>query len=309
MKQTLIGALCLSLAASIWGGMFVASKYVLEYIPPFSLMVIRYIIGCMVLFSILKLSKIPRPAKTKRDWLLFLWIGFIGYFVTISFQFIGVNLSDAHTASLLTATTPVFLILFARLILKEAITARKIFALLLALIGIVIVIDWSAGMGNYLLGSMILSVAAISWALLSVYVKLAAVKFSSLEITGYGLFFGMLLSIPFMGWELQTGVIAMPDAPALIGIIYIGVVATAGGFFLWNKGMQLMEAGVGSMFYFFQPLTGAFFGWLLLGEVLSIYFFIGFALIMTGIAVMTVRTPLTKIGFENRKHEKKPSAS
>ncbi len=33
MKQTILGAICLSLAASIWGGMYVVSKYVLDFYP------------------------------------------------------------------------------------------------------------------------------------------------------------------------------------------------------------------------------------------------------------------------------------
>lgn len=290
MKQALLGALYLSIAAGIWGGMFVASKYALDYIPPFTLMVFRYLIGCAVLFSILKWSKVTRPSKTKKDWLLLIWIGFIGYLVTISFQFIGVHLADAHTASLLTATTPIFLVLFARIILKEAITVRKVIALLLAVTGVIIVIEWNTGMGDYLTGSIILIMAAISWALLSVYVKVASSKFSSLEITGYGIFFGMLMTVPFMIWELQTTNIETLNLATWTSVIYLGIVATAGGFFLWNKGMALMEAGVGSLFYFFQPLVGSVLGWLLLGEELTVNFFIGFLFIMCGIGVTTLGT-------------------
>ncbi len=54
MKQTLLGALFLSLASSIWGGMYVVSKYVLDYIPPFTLVWQRYIIAFVFLFAILK---------------------------------------------------------------------------------------------------------------------------------------------------------------------------------------------------------------------------------------------------------------
>lgn len=224
--------------------------------------------------------------------------------MTISFQFLGVDLADAHTASLLTATTPVFLVLFARIMLKEAITVRKLFALFLASVGVVIVIEWNTGMGAYLLGSLILVMAAISWALLSVYVKRASVKFSSVEITAYGIFFGMLLTIPFAGWELQAAGLAAPNMMVFSGVLYLGIVSTAGGFFLWNKGMQLMEAGVGSLFYFFQPLAGAVLGWLLLGEALTIQFFLGFLLIMAGIAVMTLSIPVKLVPSWYRRQAK-----
>ncbi|MBL1704302.1 EamA family transporter, partial [Klebsiella pneumoniae] len=41
MKQTILGAICLSLATSIWGGMYVVSKYVLDFIPPLTLVWLR----------------------------------------------------------------------------------------------------------------------------------------------------------------------------------------------------------------------------------------------------------------------------
>ncbi|WP_207638333.1 EamA family transporter [Desulfoscipio gibsoniae] len=47
------------------------------------------------------------------------WIGFIGYFVSISFQFIGTKLSDAHTGALITSATPAFIVFFGRFVLKE----------------------------------------------------------------------------------------------------------------------------------------------------------------------------------------------
>lgn len=61
MKQTILGAICLSLAASIWGGMYVVSKYVLDFIPPLTLVWLRFIIAFVVLYMILKITE-----KSKR---------------------------------------------------------------------------------------------------------------------------------------------------------------------------------------------------------------------------------------------------
>lgn len=53
MKKSIIGAICLSLAASMWGGMYVVSKYVLDFIPPFTLVWLRYMIAFIFLYAIL----------------------------------------------------------------------------------------------------------------------------------------------------------------------------------------------------------------------------------------------------------------
>lgn len=292
MKQHLWGAICLSLAASMWGGMYVVTKYVLDYIPPLTLVWLRYTIAFVFLFLILKVverKKEHRVSIKKKDWLLLGWIGFIGYFISIAFQFIGTKLSDAHTGSLITSATPAFIVIFAWFLLKEKLTVRKVVSVLLATIGVVVVIGWDTNAGDYFWGSIILVGAAVTWALLSVYVKIASERFSSLLITTYAVLFALVFTTPVMLWELQSQAIHYENLSVILGVLYVGIVSTAGAFFLWNKGMELMDAGIGSLFFFFQPLVASFLGWLLLDEVLDSNFFLGGALILFGVLIVTVQ--------------------
>jgi drug/metabolite transporter (DMT)-like permease len=288
-KQHLLGALCLSLAASMWGGMYVVSKYVLDYIPPLTLVWLRYIIAFVFLFTILKIvqfrSKRYETIK-KNDWFLIAWIGFIGYFISIALQFIGTNLSDAHTGALITSATPAFIVIFAWFVLKEVLTVRKVLAMVLATIGVVIVIGLDTNVGSNFIGSVILVGAAITWALLSVYVKLASNRLSSLTITTYAVLFALVFTTPAFVWELQSNEFYYQDSLIILGVIYLGVVSTAGAFFLWNKGMELMDAGIGSLFFFFQPIVGSFLGWALLKEELGVNFFVGGIFIVVGVGIV-----------------------
>ncbi|HDR7688441.1 TPA: DMT family transporter [Bacillus toyonensis] len=290
MKQTILGAICLSLAASIWGGMYVVSKYVLDFIPPLTLVWLRFIIAFVVLYAFLKITEKKQKKKVtirKKDWLLFAWIGFIGYFISITCQFIGTKLSDAHTGSLVTSATPAFMIIFAASILKEKLTARRLLSTIIATIGVIIVIGWDIEIGSYFIGTIILVGAAITWALLSIYVKIASAKFSSLVITTYAIFFSLFFITPFMLWEFQSSPIEHINMYVLLGVIYLGIVSTAGAFFLWNKGLELMDASIGSLFFFFQPIVGSLLGWLLLNETLNSSFFIGGILIICSVLITT----------------------
>ncbi|HEF1901079.1 TPA: DMT family transporter [Bacillus cereus] len=290
MKQTILGAIYLSLAASIWGGMYVVSKYVLDFIPPLTLVWLRFIIAFVVLYGLLKLAEKKQKKKVtirKKDWLLFAWIGFIGYFISITCQFIGTKLSDAHTGSLVTSATPAFMVIFAALILKEKLTARRLLSTIIATIGVIIVIGWDIEIGSYFIGTIILVGAAITWALLSIYVKTASARFSSLVITTYAIFFSLFFITPFMIWELQTSSIGTVNTYVILGVLYLGIVSTAGAFFLWNKGLELMDASIGSLFFFFQPIVGSLLGWLLLNETLNSNFFIGGILIICSVFITT----------------------
>lgn len=89
----------------------------------------------------------------------------------------------------MTSATPAFMVIFAALILKEKLTARRLLSTIIATIGVVIVIGWDFEIGSYFIGTIILVGAAITWALLSIYVKIASARFSSLVITTYAIFF------------------------------------------------------------------------------------------------------------------------
>lgn len=292
MKQSILGAVCLSLAAAIWGSMYVVSKYVLQYIPPLALVGLRYVTAVAILFIII-LGQYWRTRQrvriTGKSWILLFLIGFIGYFASIVFQFIGTKLSDAHTASLITSATPAFIVVFARIVLREAVTVQKIVSLVMATIGVMITIGWPDTLGNYFWGGVILIGAAVTWALLSVFVKKASETLPSLTITAYAMLVALILTAPFTAIEWHEGLVHFQDRGVVAGVLFLGIVSTAGAFFLWNKGMELMDAGIGSLFFFFQPVVGTLLGWLMLGEHLSMNFFIGSVLIVAGVVAATVQ--------------------
>ena len=285
MRKEWIGASYLIIAASIWGGMYVVSKYALDYIEPFTFIWIRYLVAFVALFGLW--SVFGRESIRRQDWKWIVWIGVIGYVASISFQFIGTKLSDAHTGSLVTAATPAFMVIFARFLLHERLTVVKVSSLFLATLGVVIVVGWQVD-GTYRLGSLILVGAAVTWALMSVFVKIASRTCSALTITTFSIGIALCLMTPVMGLEVwQQG---LPTLTPLLwfSIGYVGIVSTAGAFFFWNKGLDMMDASVGSLFFFFQPLVGGTLGWLLLNETLHLNFLIGAACIVVAVTWSTL---------------------
>ncbi len=280
------GAFYLSLAAGIWGGMYVVSKYVLDYVPPLTLVVFRFIVAVAVLGAIFKVKGYQAVARA--DLKLMAWLGFIGYTVSISAQFAGTWLSSAHMGAVITSASPAFIVLFGILLLKEKITLAKLLSLLVASAGVAVVIGIGSGdlSQGSLVGNLFLVLAAVSWALYSVLGKIATQKYSSLTVTLYAAIFGVVFTLPLALWEV-TRLPVTPFANHLVwvGILYLGVVSTAGAFYFWNKGFELMDASSAAVFFFVQPVLGSILGWLVLREVLESNFFIGGAMILVGVAI------------------------
>jgi len=62
-RSRILGALCLFLAAAIWGGMYVVSQYVLEYLPPMTLLAVRLVIGGAPLLLVMVAGRSPWVAR------------------------------------------------------------------------------------------------------------------------------------------------------------------------------------------------------------------------------------------------------
>jgi drug/metabolite transporter (DMT)-like permease len=122
-------------AASIWGGMYVVSKVVLDIIPPFTLVTLRLLLGILVLWLIVRSQGGTRfsPRQTLR----LLAVGLVGYGISLGLQFTGTKLPTPNGA--LSPATPAFVLLFAAWILGER-TLRRLLSLFLATLGVAVMI-------------------------------------------------------------------------------------------------------------------------------------------------------------------------
>lgn len=139
MRNLIIGAIFLSLVMSIWGAMYVVVKVVVEVVPPLELVWMRYLIAVIAL-GIIGIMMRQSWKIAKKDWLIIFLVGLIGNTISIVTQEMGTMLSTAQMGAIITATTPAFMVVFARLILKESITLKKCFSITLATIGVGIVV-------------------------------------------------------------------------------------------------------------------------------------------------------------------------
>lgn len=290
--HTFTGLLSGLAAASIWGGMYVVSKVVLEVIPPFTLLLMRLLMGAAALgvaivFINRKADK--NAALSKETFWRSVLIGLVGYGISLGFQFVGTKLSTASNGALVTSATPAFVLLFAPILLGEKTTPRRIVALVLSSLGVLAVIDpRNAELSSSLFwGNISLLAAALTWALYSVLVRKLSQSGDLLVFSAIMLLGGVPFSIPLSIWELNTvGVGAI--TPAIVGgLLFLGIVATAVGMFLWNYAFAQLPAAVASLTFFAQPVVGTLLGWFFLSEKITPLFLAGGLLIGVGILIAT----------------------
>lgn len=291
--EWILGSLCLSGAAAIWGGMYVVSSAVLAVIPPWVLLEMRFVLSLLVLGVVATVRRAWRVSR-KDMWLLAV-IGLVGYAISIGMQFIGTKLSGAAMGSLVTAAAPALIALFAFWILRERLSRANWIAFGLGLGGIVAVIGLpNPGARASITGEIALSIAAVTWALYTVLSRVATQRYGSLTVTVWANAFGVLfVSVPA---AVDFNPLRLPTAPWVwAGVLYLGVISTAGAFYLWNKGFEYLPPRVGALYFLVQPIVGGLLGWALLGERLGIPFFAGTILIVASLLTATRReSPVTQ---------------
>lgn len=285
MNRTVVGILCGLGAASIWGGMYVVSKVMLEIIPPFLLVSLRLLLGALTLAVIVLMR--GSPHITGWQWLQVLGVGFVGYGISLSLQFLGTKLSTAANGSLVTSATPAFVLLFAWFLLGEQITWRRLASLLLATLGVVAVIDPRAAQLNpeLFLGNLLLIGAAITWALYSVLVRKTTQTLEVLPFSLIAFLGGLPVALPAGAWEWTTVGVGEITLGVLAGVLFLGVISTALAMVLWNTAFAIVDASLASLTFFAQPVVGTLLGWLFLGERITPLFLLGGLLIGLGLLI------------------------
>jgi len=256
---------------------------------PFWMASLRFIITGLVLL-VPAVLRLRGKAFSRRDAAALAGLGLLGVTLMSSLFHLSITFLPANVAALVFSCNPVFVVLFAPLVLSEKITIRKLVAGGLCLAGIA-VLSRDRADGISLTGLLLMLAAIIIFALYTVLFKKMTPRYGALPITAFAGLIGGLCILP-----LALGVEGFPlttyAAADWWGMAYLSLIGTALGYFLFIYGIGHVEAGIGSMAFFLKPFLAALFAWTVLGEDLTIPMLLGGTLILIGMAAALVRFPL-----------------
>ncbi|MBP6020148.1 MAG: EamA family transporter [Burkholderiaceae bacterium] len=277
------GALLLmGLTIAFWSVSWIVMKFMTTFIGPFDLVMIRYALAFAVLFVLLLVT---RRSLRFPPWKLTLGIA---VFQTAAFQCLvqlALMSGGAGHVVMLAYTMPFWVVLFAWLLLNERPKFRHVVAFVLAGLGLFAVIAPWQGLGT--LTSSILAIAGgACWGLGTVISKIMMQRHSPdvLNLTTWQMLLGAVLVWPFTVFIAQPAIIWEPEL--IWGIIYMAVLASAGGWWLWLSVVQRVSATVAGMSALGVPVVTVILAWLILSEQPTGVELVGVALIMLGLVVV-----------------------
>ncbi|MGQ9683087.1 MAG: DMT family transporter [Anaerolineae bacterium] len=275
-----------SLAAAItvitWGSAFAGIRAGLEAYSPAHLALLRFSVASLALAAYAAAIRMPLPKP--RDLPLIALLGLVG----LTFYNLALNYGEltvtAATASLLIATTPVWMALLATLLYRERLAWMGWFGIGLAFVGVAI-IALGEGQGIRLEGrALAILAAALASCAYSLGQKRLLVRYKALQCTAWAIWAGTLFLLPFAA-GLPSAVARAPLA-ATMAVVYLGVVPAALGYATWAYVLARLPAGVAGSLLYLVPASATAIAWLWLGEAPAAPTLLGGALVMVGVMVV-----------------------
>lgn len=274
-----------------WGTTYLAIRFADESIPPFFMTGVRFLVAGLILYIWRRLAGDPMP--TRRQWLSAAIIGTLLLVGGIG----GVSLAEKYVpsgiAALIVAATPLWVVII------EAVrrggqrpTLMTILGVVIGLAGILVLIDpmqvgWHQT-GFSLLGAGILLLAALSWAIGSIYTRDAHLPTSPLLGTGMELLAGSAGSfvVGVMLGEGRQLDLAAISLRSLAGLGYLIVIGSLVGFVCYTWLLRVAPTTLVVTYAYVNPVVAIIVGSLLAQEALTPRIILAAPLILSAVGLI-----------------------
>ena len=141
MKQRTLALIAVSIATLIYGVNYTIAKEVMPvYVKPFGFILIR-VIGATTIFWVFSLF-VKSQKIEKSDYKKILVASFFGVGLNMLSFFKGLNLTTPISASVMMVTSPIMVLIFSSILIKNSIGKQRILGIIIGLIGAVLLITY-----------------------------------------------------------------------------------------------------------------------------------------------------------------------
>jgi drug/metabolite transporter (DMT)-like permease len=263
--------------------------------PPWALCFWRLALACAILLPIVHHHHGAMIALVQSRAVEVLAIGAIGLTLCQGMIYTGLNYTDATTAGIIMALSPIMTMVLARFVLGEPLGVWKALGALLALTGMVVIVargDLAALLRlQFNPGELWIVGSALCWGLYTVLLRRSKFGIELLPMVVLLLGAGALAALPFYLWELFSGERSALNTNGLLALAYVAAPGGALMYYLYNRSVETLGAGRASMLLYLQTVFVALLAYLLLGEGLHDYDLAGAAFIVAGLVLATAIKP------------------
>ena len=278
-------------APALWSVNYLVARSAAETVAPHLLALGRWAIAGLLLLAFSWPEISQKRAAIALEWKQFLVFGALGMWICGAFVYIGARTTSAGNIGLLYSVSPVMIALVSTWFLKERMGPLQWSGVLLAFAGVLHVVlkgQWGGlAQVELTIGDAWILAAVLSWTVYSLLLKAWPSAFGPMARLTLIVLGGIPVLIPF---TIVEALWFMPTQVSWATFGYIVAAALFPGFgaYLSYSFMQreLGAARVGVVLYL-GPIYAAVTGYLVLGEPVRGFHWLGAALILPGIYLAT----------------------
>jgi drug/metabolite transporter (DMT)-like permease len=271
----------------LWGTVATVGKLLLTTLDNYQVLFYVMLSSLIAVFILsLLMGKIKLIKKYKRkDYTTFFLLGAAGTFMYSLLFYIGLNYSSAQEAFIVNYTWPIWVIILASFFLKEKITFKKVLAIILSFIGVLVIVSQGQLSINYnnIFGNIIMLFGAFFYGLFSVLGK----KYKYENTTSMLLYFTAGTILSFITMMIFSNFI-IPAPIELLGFIWLGGIATGVAYLFWFLALRKGDTSVMANLVFLTPFVSLIFIAIFLKEKILLSSIIGLILIISGILIQAI---------------------
>ncbi|MCQ4324809.1 EamA family transporter [Stutzerimonas stutzeri] len=283
----------LLVAVLCWSGNALVARAFYDDIPPLGLSFWRWVLATSLLLPFVARGIWAHRATLRAAGWRLPVVAALGIASYNSLLYTAAQSTEAINLTLVNTCLPLATFIGAGFLLGEWPSRRAWYGMAVAACGLLYLIsrgDWATLAGlAFQRGDLIMLLAVLAWALYTLLLRRWAgyLTLPPLVLLGTLMLLGVPLILPFYLLELSHVGGFEPSAGNLAAIAYTAVFASLVAYLGWNHGVKIVGAGRAAMAMYLMPVFTALLGWLLLGEALRTFHWIGGALIFGGLLLAT----------------------
>lgn len=286
--QSIIGFCCVILAGIGFGFLGIFGKLAFHSgMSVGELLTFRFSVAALIMWLALIIFRRDLIQISLRQILISAALGIFGYAVFSTLYFESIKGLSVSLAALLLFTFPIFVNLSAHFVLKQKMSSRQVLSLLLATLGIVILL-WGPVFFESLWFIVFALGAAVAY---SVYVLVSGVYQQGVQPLSSSLYVITASALAlYLFHRPDLTRLMQYSGDQLYYIFGLSIICTILPITLFLIGLQKLTSSVASIIVMIEPVVAALAAWLILGEKLSTFQYVGMFLVFFSLALNSKNT-------------------
>lgn len=282
--------LIINMVTLSWAGNMVLGRWLKDYIQPFSLSAMRYLIAFVIFFFVLQKQSLADKSP-KGDRKLLFAMACCGVVLFPCLLYLGLRYTSAINATIINGSGPLLTMVLAGVLFGETIIMNQVLGVIIGFLGVVVLIS----QGNLKVlqeltfnsGDIIIFAGVACWSFYTLLRKKISPWRSSISTTAFSVIFGL----PFLL------IIALPEFMShspifninvFLAVLFMGFFPSFISLVAWNHGVSVLGTKVAMAYFNTIPVYGLLLSMLILGESVTSPQIVGIVLVISGTLWTTI---------------------